>query len=794
MGYVRYSNNVFLGKYELVSEQNFIRDEGYQKFIKDTAVTYGLINNSVGGDFQNAKIIEGAGNNTIRHNSILGIDVDGKFFAKESSSTDISVGTGSADTQFYWVKAVRAESNLESGTINISFDGTITGVGTDFLSSLRSASSDFPTRIRFPNSTVNTGEYDVVEVIDDLNANLNVVSLTSEANQEWQIVPTSTPGAVLTTDEKKLFNYDDAEITLVPEVNLILIDGFPQSVSGEYWLARVQNNGNNVVIEDKRDNYLYRSIDGYSISTVDKDQNPLIGVEAIKYTATSDTRTDNIVEASFTMRSDNWTYDSNLNRVTIIAGQGGKFKSTSDFTDGDFDGWRLYYKSGNYSIINQSSLSGTQINLSLDILNPSELSDNSQQLVIAPDISEMEFIFESSSVTPLSIVRQSFPANTDLCRIKIPVTDSTSDYTVKYRSRHIKDYGEIFTVPDDTNGYYNESQFNADGSLIVGATRTPYTSGVITLTQSSDAYINQITDALGGDRFGINITELDNSNPLTNLVPRTNERRQIFDHSSNSISLSVDNFINLDGSTAIDGSTFLIDFRGTINLNGFQLRVVENYVNTSTFDEIINLSQDKLDKALSNNIQIRFQYDSGTSSWVYYEYNNELTSDVINATSGTNGSPSSTNQFVTDSDPRNSDSRNPNGVAGGDLSGSYPNPTINNEAFSSRITLEPDLVAASSVTVNKDPLGWVNVDGVISTDIGVPIDSSSFTTIGTLDSGYRITTVPITFYNCVALGNAVNFEYCLLRISDDGLIQIRMNQGTTGASLWTLYVTGIRFR
>lgn len=74
-----------------------------------------------------------------------------------------------------------------------------------------------------------------------------------------------------------------------------------------------------------------------------------------------------------------------------------------------------------------------------------------------------------------------------------------------------------------------------------------------------------------------------------------------------------------------------------------------------------------------------------------------VTADRVFALAGTSGTPGPSNKYVTNSDSRLSDSRTPSGAAGGDLTGTFPSPTI----------------AAGAVTDTKVAAG--NKDGTAGT-------------------------------------------------------------------------------
>lgn len=154
----------------------------------------------------------------------------------------------------------RYPCNVESdGTVSINsfidVSGTTFGFDGDFISRCRGA-AQFPTVIKFPNSTVNTGEYLVQSVISGTQLVLNVAEgvLQPEANAEWAVVGTFTPGVVIPEEDKFPFRrgYGKFELVDAAEYQLSVQQELDVNFPGVIFLAVISYNEGVLTIQDVR--------------------------------------------------------------------------------------------------------------------------------------------------------------------------------------------------------------------------------------------------------------------------------------------------------------------------------------------------------------------------------------------------------------------------------------------------------------------------------------------------------------------------------------------------------------
>lgn len=499
-GVLKISNNVFLEKQELDRYTDFFNKKFDLSLIKKIG-TFGIIKNLIQDpNFENFKIVAGVSSISFPANSYA-VDSEGKVIYKSAETAiDISSLTESI---WYWLKIAHKYVTYEEGTISINTNGELSGTGTKFLDVLR-GQPNFPARIRFYGSTVNIGEYDVLEVLSDTQAQL-IGDFTSESNLSYAVIGTFSPDYNPTISEKEIFQYNATELTFVTEVTP---ETAPAKTEGlEFYIARVKREGTVITVEDKRTE-IWESIEYHSLRKI-VSTNPLFGVEAIKWEYLTHPRHTNQVYIGWGLRSNSWTKIASLRQITITDGEGGKFKSgfiTESFTDGDFNGWRIYYKSGKYNTIISSLIDGSSIKLTLDVMNPTDYTEGSDTVYIVPDVDFIQIkAISNSSATPLIEEIFSYPIQTAIGKLNlnVPVTSGTYNYLFQYRYEHNGHYSNwIFMPADEVQGYYIESSFDDSGELSESATRKTYTysetTGNIELTvhpQNYKAIISTISDS-----------------------------------------------------------------------------------------------------------------------------------------------------------------------------------------------------------------------------------------------------------------------------------------------------------
>lgn len=633
MSYLKINPDLFIGSEELNRFKEFLDDRGFRKLFLQDSLSFGIVNNSKAGNFSNFRVEQGTNAGTIKNADGLAIDKNGNMIIRVATD-NIAVPD---DNTWYWVKIKHQYSTLELGTVQVDINGNLTGTGTEFLKVLRGQPNN-PVRIKLSGTVTNTAEYQVVEVINDTSAIL-AGDFSAESGLRYIVVGAFTPDAVVPAGSKDIYQYDSCLMTLVQES--VLNTPPALLVDEEFVIARIRRNGVVLNIEDKR--YAqYKSKSDYELTKIAAATNPLIGVEAIKFDNNLKPRDTNLVYLAWTFRSSNWTIDGSANRLTLISGQGGKFKDTTYFTDGDFDGWRVYAKNStgqstwsHYATVKVSSKSGSQINLILDHLDPDLFVDTTQEIIIAPDADSIEIFFTPHPADGSDLTVQRFYAKINEGLAKFPVTvykSSSCTYNVKYRLNSYGDYRKPVAIPSDPVGYLVESDFDVNG-VQTASVRQTYTShdtnGFITLQLASNAYTNRIGSIETGDLFGVEHLILNNSSPVVDFTVGLKKQYQIVETKApidggqgDPFTLTVDHYINLKktGITGLKGgNAFIFQFKGDFVLSGFNLRFTQDYINSgNTGTNLYTFTAYDLEQSIADNLLFRCVYDDVDAQWVVY--------------------------------------------------------------------------------------------------------------------------------------------------------------------------------
>lgn len=589
--FLKFKPDLFLESAELNRFAYSLDEKGFRKALLNQSLRFGLIKKE--GAFTNGKVEVDLNNalnqKTIKVLAATGINNQGLFIV----SPELRSLVVPADGNWHWVRIKHNYSTQELGTVSIDVSGNLIGVGTEFTKVLR-GNPNYPSRVKFIGSVGNILEYDVLEVINDTTAILvhpavtlgGVAEFVVESNLGYQIVGTFTSGVAISNDNKFPFNYDYRTIELVEET---VTNTRPTYVIGqEFYLARVKVDQGNLVIQDKRIEF-WESKGSFDLKQVPLSESPLIGVEAVKWQNDFTTGDRNIVEIAWGMRSTNWSVDSSQNLITFYgSATGGSFKSVDDFTNGDFNGFRLYAANGSYRTVINSIKQGSAINLFLDVLDVDDYSNDGgltftqDQLLAVPNCEEVELMFTANPADNVKNVDEkfTFPVNTPIAKCLVIAYKSPScSYNVQYRYKTFENYTEW--TPIVSGSYFKETSYTFDGILKPFDDRVvePYTSdpilSFVTIVLSSEAYINFISKVYKGDVIGVRTITAFSPGQILELKVNVDDRYQ---YVTGSINLNDDVYISLSRTNAVEGNEFLIHFNCTaLNFGSNKIYIADNY-------------------------------------------------------------------------------------------------------------------------------------------------------------------------------------------------------------------------
>lgn len=386
MSKLKISPNLFLEVNELNKLVQFLGEDGYKPLLKHLTKSFGIAQNENNTYFKVSRKNEAQ--NIVIINAGVAFDPNlNRILLLEDKELEIP-NTGNNQ----WILISYASTNNEEGTVNISAQGALSGVGTKFTSVLR-GQPNFPTKVKF-DSSINTEEYEVVDVASDTVATL-VGSFAAEQGLKYQVVGTFTPGFQPNDEDKTIYEYDSCRIDIVES------EDRPELTEGQYIIAKVSYVNDVISVSDERIRNLfnYEAKINEDINTDTLQSDPFVALR--QTTVRSERMLDIQFEWGYTINRFEFVTSADRNTFNIITGSS-KYISSNKIPDGIFKGWLLVNRKNMVSVIIDDNASNA---LYITKLNPLMITDEGDdEFVVVPNVKDIEVEVTLSKIIKSEIV------------------------------------------------------------------------------------------------------------------------------------------------------------------------------------------------------------------------------------------------------------------------------------------------------------------------------------------------------------------------------------------------------
>jgi hypothetical protein len=488
MAKIKLANNLFLGKEELNHMIDSLGDSGYKEFVKHMIQSYGVARTFEDSAFDSFKVIDGTSGGNLSIQAGYAFDQNLNIIHNPALAEDVF--TLPSDSTTRWIILTNEAGYVEEGTVDIDASGALIGSGTLFSEVLRGG-NDFPSKISFPDSASNTGEYNLSTVTSDTAAQLNVAagSMTAETGLKYRIVGTFTPGVIPSSSDKNPFERNYFSATLESSNTS---DGLTT-----FALASVSYDGVSLAIADLRSGNQFSS-GGESAGSLSL-TNPLVGIEQITYNHEKSDFGDNLVKVGwgFKSTSGNWSFNPVASQITITAGSGGVWDDKSSFTNNDFNGWIAYSKEDGQALaISTSQFSGADILLDVEFTSSIPTSST---IIVVPNAEHIEFSLETTA-TPNSNRTVSYPIHEGEAQIP-----ARGGLLHKIYYRHISGTRSTGLSLVNDGDYHPEANFDETGTYNSGTQIAHVAAtGFTTTLNSLNHEDNKASKTLDNNMSGVN--------------------------------------------------------------------------------------------------------------------------------------------------------------------------------------------------------------------------------------------------------------------------------------------------